>query len=72
MWVKSNRMAGSRVMANMAAMAMEKFFVKANGLKRRPSIPSRVNTGMKETAMTRSAKKLGPPTSLTARMTTSL
>jgi len=46
--------------------------VKARGLKSLPSIASRVNTGMNETAITRRAKKLGPPTSLTALMTTSL
>ncbi len=69
--VKSSRMAGSRVIARTAAMAIEKFFVRANGLNRRPSCASRANTGMKETAMTSSAKKLGPPTSFTAEMTTS-
>jgi len=58
-------------MARNAAMAIEKVFVKANGLNRRPSCASKANTGMKETAMMSRAKKLGPPTSLTAEITTS-
>ena len=61
--VKSSRMAGSRVMARTAAIAMAKFLVKASGRKRRPSCASSAKTGVKETAMTRSEKKLGRPTS---------
>ncbi len=37
MRVKSMRMAGSSVMARMAAMAIARFFEYASGLKRRPS-----------------------------------
>ena len=53
-----------------AAIAIAKFFVNASGLKSRPSCVSSVNTGRNETAITSKAKKLGPPTSLTAEMTT--
>ena len=69
-WVNSSRMAGSSVMASTAAMAMEKFLVKASGLNRRPSCASSVKMGMNETAMTSSAKKLAGATSLTASITT--
>ena len=48
-------------MARTAAIAMAKFFVKASGRKRRPSCASSAKTGVKETAMTRSEKKLGTP-----------
>src|SRR5581483_5032184 len=59
--IKSNKIGGTRVTARIAAMAMEKFLVKARGLKSRPSCASKVNTGRKETAITSKAKKLGPP-----------
>ena len=70
MCVNNNRMGGS-VIAATAAMAVEKFFVKA-GLKSRPSCPSRVKIGMNEIEITSKEKKLGPPTSFTALITTSL
>ncbi len=64
--MKSIRVAGLSVMARTAAMAMERFFVYASGLNRRPSWSTRVKIGMKETAMTRSEKKTAGPTSLSA------
>ena len=63
-------MAGSSVIANTAAMAMEKFLVKASGLKSLPSCASRAKMGMNETAMTSSEKKLAGATSWIASMTT--
>src|ERR1035441_4609681 len=66
----SRRRAGSSVMARTAATIMAKFLVYANGLKSRPSCASSVSTGRNETAITSSAKKLGPPTSFTAFTTT--
>ncbi len=71
MRVNSRRIAGSSVIASTAAIAMEKFLVKASGLKSRPSCASSAKIGMNETAITSSEKKLGPPTSFTASMTTS-
>ena len=68
--VKSSRIAGSRVTARTAAIAIAKFLVNASGLNRRPSWASSVNTGRNATAITSSAKKLGPPTSFTAEITT--
>src|SRR3989338_9053142 len=59
-------------MARKAAMAIEKFLVKAKGLKRRPSCPSKAKIGRKEMAITNSEKKLGRPTSLIALIKTSL
>ncbi len=70
MRVNNNRMAGSSVMASTPAIAMAKVLVNASGLNRRPSWASSVNTGRKATAMTSSAKKLAPPTSFTAEITT--
>src|SRR5213080_2010591 len=69
--VKRSRIAGSSVIASTAAIAIEKFLVKASGLKSRPSCASSAKMGRNETAITRSEKKLGPPTSLTAAMTMS-
>ena len=69
--VNKSRIAGSSVMARTAAMAIENVLVKASGRNRRPSWASRAKIGRKETAMTSSEKKLGPPTSLTAVTTTS-
>jgi hypothetical protein len=63
-------MAGSSVIARNAAITMENVFVYASGLNNLPSCASNVSTGRKATAMTSSAKKLGPPTSLTASITT--
>ena len=53
------------------AKNIENVFVNASGLNSRPSSASSVRTGRKETAMTSSARKLGPPTSLTAATMTS-
>jgi len=50
--------------------AYRNWLVNASGLNRRPSCASSVNTGRKATAMTSSAKKLAPPTSFTAEITT--
>ena len=69
--VKRSRIAGSSVIASTAAIAIEKFLVKASGLKSRPSCASSAKMGRNETAITSSEKKLGPPTSFTAAMTTS-
>src|SRR5438477_348339 len=69
--VKRSRIAGSSVIASTAAIAIEKFLVKASGLKSRPSCASSAKIGRNETAITRSEKKLGPPTSFTAPTTTS-
>src|SRR5258707_1165391 len=60
----------SMVIANTAAITIEKFFVKARGLKRRPSWYCNAKIGMNPTAITSSEKKLGPPTSFTASMIT--
>ncbi len=65
-------MAGSSVIARIAAIAIEKFFVNASGLNKRPSWASSVKTGINATAMTSREKKLGPPTSFTAEMITFL
>ncbi len=63
-------MAGSRVTASSAAMAMVRFFDQASGRKRRPSWSTSVKTGRKATAMTRSEKKtLGPTSSRASRRT---
>ena len=58
--------AGTSVIASIAAKNMAKFLVKARGLKSLPSYPVSVKIGMKDTEITRSEKKDGPPTSLTA------
>ncbi len=58
-------------MARTAATIMERFLVYARGLNRRPSWDSSASTGRKATAITRRLKKLAPPTSFTARTTTS-
>jgi hypothetical protein len=42
---------GTSVTDRTAAPAMAKVLVKASGLNSRPSWPSRVNTGRKETVM---------------------
>ena len=60
-FINSSRMAGSSVIARTAAIIIEKFFVKASGLNRRPSWYCSAKIGMKETAITSSEKKLGPP-----------
>ena len=70
MCVNSRRIAGSSVMASTAATIIERFLVYASGLNSRPSCASSVSTGRNDTAITSSAKKLGPPTSFTASMTT--
>src|SRR6266699_300318 len=70
--INRSKRGGTSVTAKTAAMAMEKFLVKASGLNIRPSCASKVKTGRKETAITSKAKKLGPPTSLMAPMMTSL
>ena len=72
MRVKSSRITGSRVMARTAATAMAVFLVKASGLKSRPSWACRAKMGTNATAMTRSEKNDGPPTSFTASMMTRL
>ena len=46
-----------------AAAAIENVFVKASGLKRRPSCDSSVKMGMNETVMTSRLKKSADPTS---------
>ena len=51
---------------------MENVLVQARGLKRRPSVPSRVKTGRKARVMTSSEKKMGRPTSCSAETTTAL
>ena len=53
-------------MASTAATTIAKFLVYASGLNSRPSCASSVSTGRNDTAITSSAKKLGPPTSFTA------
>ena len=63
MRANSIRMAGSRVSARMAAMAMAKFLEKARGLKSRPSWSTRVKMGMKLTATTSREKNTEGPTS---------
>ena len=70
--MRKNRsmIAGTRVIARTAAIIIEKFFVKASGLNNLPSWYWRAKIGIKETAITRSEKKLGPPTSFTASMIT--
>ncbi len=72
MRVKSSRTAGSSVMARSAAMAIEKFFVNASGLKSFPSCASSAKIGRKESAMTSSEKKAGRPTSWIAPIRTAL
>ena len=52
------------------AIIIEKFFVNARGLNRRPSWYCNAKIGMNEIAITNSEKKLGPPTSFTASMMT--
>ncbi|MBP1724575.1 MAG: hypothetical protein H6Q44_2280 [Deltaproteobacteria bacterium] len=69
-WVRRSLRAGSKVIAKRAATIMARVFVYARGLKSRPSSASKVNTGRKETAITKRAKKLGPATCFTARITT--
>ncbi len=71
MRAKSIRSAGSSVTASTAAMAMAKFLEKASGRKSRPSWSTRVKTGRKATAMTRSEKKTLGPTSISAASRTS-
>ena len=56
-------MAGTSVIESNAANAIEKVLVQASGEKRRPSVPSSVNTGRNPTVMTSSEKKIGRPTS---------
>ena len=63
---KSMRMAGSRVTARTAAMAMVRFLEMASGRKSRPSWSTSVKTGRKATAMTSSEKKTAGPTSRSA------
>ncbi len=63
MRAKSMRMAGSRVTARSAAMAIAKFLEKASGRKSRPSWSTSVKTGKKATAITSSEKKTPGPTS---------
>ena len=70
MRANSMRMAGSSVTASSAAIAMARFFEYASGRNRRPSWSTRVKTGMKATAMTRSEKKtLGPTSSNASSLT---
>ena len=57
-------MAGARVIDSTAANDMAKVLVKAKGLNKRPSIPSKVNIGKKAMAMTSREKKEARPTSL--------
>ena len=54
---------GTSVTDSRLAAAIAKVFVNASGLNRRPSCPSRVNTGRNETVMMRSEKKSAGPTS---------
>ena len=56
-----SRRAGASMIARTAEIAIAKFFVNARGRKSRPSCASSAKTGVKETAMTRSEKKLGRP-----------
>src|SRR5260221_12194849 len=56
---------------SIAAKNIEKVFVNASGLNKRPSWASSEKTGMKLTVMTSSAKKSGLPTLLAAAMITS-
>ena len=70
--MSSTASAGVSVTARIDANAIEYVLVNASGLNRRPSMPSRVNTGMNATVMTRSAKKIDGPTSCMAPMITSV
>jgi hypothetical protein len=66
-----SRSAGSSVIVSTAATTMARVLVYASGRNSRPSCASRVSTGRNDTAITSSAKKLGPPTSFTASRMTS-
>ncbi len=68
--VMISRSAGSSVIARTAATAMAVFFVKASGLKSRPSCACNAKIGTNATAITSREKNDGPPTSLTASMIT--
>ena len=59
------------MIAKNAATIMVSVLVYASGLNIRPSCASNVSTGRKETAITSSAKNVGPATSLMAPSTTS-
>ena len=54
---------GTSVTDSSAAPAMAKVLVKASGENRRPSWPSRLNTGRNDTVMISSEKKSAGPTS---------
>ena len=58
--------AGVSVTARMAAKAMEYVLVYAKGLNSRPSVPSRANTGRKDTVIMSKEKKMLGPTSCMA------
>src|SRR5580693_10152418 len=64
--IKSTASAGVSVTARIDAKPIEYVLVKASGLKRRPSVASRVKTGKNEIVMTRSEKKIDGPTSCIA------
>src|SRR3990167_132565 len=62
--------AGVSVTARIAAKPIEYVLVNASGLNSRPSVPSSVNTGMNDTVITSSEKKIDGPTSCIAAMIT--
>jgi hypothetical protein len=64
--MKNIMSTGTSVTESSAAPAMAKVLVKASGLNSRPSWPSSVNTGRKETVMMSSEKNRAGPTSLQA------
>ena len=64
--MKSTARAGVSVIARSDANPIEYVLVNASGLKSRPSLPVRVNTGRKETVITKSEKKRLGPTSCMA------
>ena len=68
---KNTISAGTRVMANKAANAIENVLASASGRNSRPSSPSSVNTGRKATVSTSSAPKIDGPSSRAAANTSS-
>jgi len=61
---------GTSVIDRTDAAAMANVFVNASGRNIRPSCASSRKTGMKDTMMIASEKKIGRPTCFAARMIT--